>query len=64
MAKNNALYIRIDTLTELLIGHLSETQKLNKSEVVRKAIYHYALSSVTDEEFTSLVQLATDLERL
>ena len=63
MAKDKSMYIRIDLLTELLIGHLSEKQQLNKSEVVRKAIYYYALSHVSDEDFTSLVQLATDSER-
>lgn len=64
MAKDKALYLRIDTLTELLLAHLTETQELNKSEMVRKAIYHYSLYNMSDEEFTNIVQLASDCDRL
>lgn len=64
MSKNKSLYIRIDTLTELLLAHLMEQQELKKSEVVRKAIYTYAMSNMSEEEFSSLVLLASDCERL
>lgn len=58
------LNMRLDTLTGILLGSLIENTGDKKSEVVRKAIYAYAVQNLTEEELQSCINIAVNNERM
>lgn len=64
MNKRPQLNMRMDLLTSLLLETLMESTKDNKSEVIRKALYAYAVQNLSDEEMQSCINIAVNSERI
>lgn len=64
MNKRPQLNMRMDMLTSMLLESLMENTGDIKSEVVRKAIYAYAVQNLTEEELQSCINIAVNSERM
>ena len=64
MNKRLQLNMRLDLLTSILLETLIENNGGKKSEVVRKAIYAYAVQHLTDEQLQSCINISVDSERI
>ena len=67
--KNVRENFRVDMLTSELLVAMAEKlsspeQKVNKSDVIRSAVYRMAKNELSGEEFQKLVEVALDKEKM